>query len=131
MAEVSPWLARFIYTRDHIRRDGSVKKGAFLEKRPPHDTSVDAHEIFAEDIHWEAGVKINPMRPLVGAADIETGTVEALGFSVVASPSEQNLHHAEIRGWELGDDDEKMLRIDKATELADASRFVVFARGLR
>ena len=126
MAEASPWLARFIYTRDHIRRDGSVKKGAFLEKRPPHNTSVDAHDVFAEDIHWEAGVKINPSRPLIGAADIETESVKALGFSVVASPSEQNLHHAEIRGWEFGDDDEKMLRIDKATELADASQFVEY-----
>ena len=126
MDESSPWLARFIYTRDHIRRDGSVKKGAFLEKRPPHNTSVDAHKVFAEDIHWEAGRKINPSRPLIGAADVASEAVRSLGFAVVRVPSAMNPHHAEIHGWEAGEDDEKMHRIEKATELADASRFVEY-----
>lgn len=125
MAEVSEWLARFVYNRDHIRSDGSVKKGAFMEKRPPHNTSVDMHEVFAEDVHWDAGKRINPTRPLVGAADVQSADVVALGFDVKPLAVPQNAHHAEICGWDrCGAEDEKMFRIEMATELADASRFV-------
>lgn len=125
MADDSGWMARFIYNRDYIRADGSVRKGAFLEKRPPHNTSVDAHAEFATDIHWDAGRRINPSRPLVGAADIAESSIVGIGLSVMRTPSEENPHHAEIIGWETGDEDsEKLDRIDRATELADASTFV-------
>ena len=126
MGEGAEWLARFVYNRDLIRADGSVKKGVFLEKRPPHNTSVDVHGEFAKDIHWEAGRRINPARPLIGAADIAKSAVVSLGLSVLRTPSAQNPHHGEITGWDQGDDDaEKLSRIDLATELADGSVFVV------
>ena len=59
------------------------------------------------------------------AADIRSADVTSLGFEVKSSAVPQNAHHAEICGWDRCDaEDEKMFRIEMATELADASHFV-------
>lgn len=127
MAENVKWLARFIFTRDHIRNDGSVKKGAFMVKRPTPHSSVDIHDNFAEDIHWDGAKAINSSAPLIGAAEVEESFVTALGFTVKKSATQENRHHGEICGWDRCDaDNEKMFRIEMASELADASRFVCF-----
>lgn len=119
MSDSLPFLARFIYHHDYVTSQNRVRYRAFLESRPPHNTSVDAHSIFRDDIHWEAGRLINTHH-LLGAADVSTSAVTGIGFKVVAVPTASNPFHAELQGWP----DDKSMRIDKARDLADASCFV-------
>ena len=115
-----PCIARFVFDHGCIRADGTVRHGAFLEKRPPHNTSVNAHDIIREDIHWKSGRKINPTRQLVGAADLESAAARSVGLAVVLDPTADDPFHAELRNWP----DDKAKRIEMARDLADASIFV-------
>ena len=116
----NPCLARFIFDHSCIRRDGSVKHKAFLETRPPHNTSVDAHAVLTRDIHWDIGRKINPQRPLVGAADLPPYAAESTGLSVVHDPKPGMESHCELHGWP----DDRMKMIEIAASLAERSVFV-------
>ena len=118
-------FARFVFDRSLVRADGSVRWKAFLDKRPPHETSVSAHESLRVGIHWGEGAKVNPSRPLLGAADITGENVKSAGLSIRPAPLADMPHHAELAGWPQGDDeDAKLQRIDIATDLADASAYV-------
>ena len=79
-------FARFVFDRSLIRADGSVRWKAFLDKRPPHETSVSAHESLRVGIHWDEGARVNPSRPLLGAADITNDGVKAAGLAVRPAP---------------------------------------------
>ena len=118
-------FARFVFDRSLIRADGSVRWKAFLDKRPPHETSVSAHESLRVGIHWGEGAKVNPSRQLLGAADITEENVKSAGLAIRPAPLADMPHHAELAGWPQGDDeDAKLQRIDIATDLADASAYV-------
>ena len=118
-------FARFVFDRSLIRADGSVRWKAFLDKRPPHETSVSAHESLRVGIHWDEGTRVNPSRALLGAADITDEVVKSAGLVVRPAPLADMPHHAELTGWPQGDDeDAKLQRIDIATDLADASLYV-------
>ena len=67
--------ARFVMDRSLVRADGTVRWKAFLDKRPPHETSVNSHESIGERIHWDEGVLVNPSRILLGAADVLLASV--------------------------------------------------------
>lgn len=117
--------ARFVFDSSMIRADGSVRWKAFLDKRPPHETSVSAHKSLRVGIHWNEGSRVNPSRSLLGAADITDKGIEATGLDVRPAPLADMPHHAELIGWPQGDDeDAKLQRIDIATDLAIASEFV-------
>ena len=117
--------ARFVMDRSLLRADGTVRWKAFLDKRPPHETSVNSHESIGEGIHWDEGVLVNPSRTLLGAADILVASIATVGLDVRAAPVPGMPHHAEIFGWPQGDDeDAKLKRIDLATDLAAESVYV-------
>ena len=118
-------FARFVFDRSLVRADGSVRWKAFLDKRPPHETSVSAHESLRVGIHWDEGPRVNPSRPLLGAADITNEDVKSVGLAVRPAPLADMPHHAELVGWPQGDDeDAKLQRVDIATDLAGASTYV-------
>ena len=118
-------FARFVFDRSLVRADGSIRWKAFLDKRPPHETSVSAHESLRVGIHWDEGTRVNPARPLLGAADISDNDIKAAGLAVRPAPLADMSHHVELTGWPQGDDeDAKLQRIDIATDLADASAYV-------
>ena len=118
-------FARFVFDRSLVRTDGSVRWKTFLDKRPPHETSVSAHESLRVGIHWDEGARVNPSRPLLGAADIAEENVKSAGLAIRPAPLADMPHHAELTGWPQGDDeDAKLQRIDIATDLADASTYV-------
>ena len=118
-------FARFVFDRSLVRADGSVRWKVFLDKRPPHETSVSAHEALRVGIHWEEGARVNPSRPLLGAADITEEIVKSAGLAMRPAPLADMPHHVELTGWPQGDDeDAKLQRIDIATDLADASSYV-------
>ena len=117
--------ARFVMDRSLVRADGTMRWKAFLDKRPPHETSVNSHESIGEGIHWDEGVLVNPSRTVLGAADILVASVATVGLDVRAAPVPGMPHHAEIFGWPQGDDeDAKLKRIDLATDLAAESVYV-------
>lgn len=117
--------ARFVFDGSLVRADGSVRWKAFLDKRPPHETSVNGHEALCRDIHWDEGDLVNPSRQLLGAADLPRDSVLEVGLDVRSAPIPGMPHHAEIFGWPQGDDEEaKLKRIDIATDLAAASTYV-------
>ena len=117
--------ARFVFDRALVRADGSVRWKAFLDKRPPHETSVNGHEVHCEGIHWDEGEQVNKNRRLLGAADITSKSVEVAGLDVRSAPLLKMPHHAELFGWPQGDDEEtKLKRIDIATDLAAAAVYV-------
>ena len=117
--------ARFVFDRSLVRADGTVRWRTFLDKRPPHDTSVNGHESVGVGIHWEEGAFVNPSRALVGAADLSRDSINAIDLDVRMMPVSGMPHHAEIFGWPQGDDeDAKLKRIDLATDLAAASAYV-------
>ena len=116
-------LARFLFDHSCLRSNGTVKHKAFFEKRPPHNTSVDAHNIHTVDIHWDIGRMINPKRPLIGAADLPPGAAESAGLSVVPDPKPGMASHCELHGWP----DDKMKMIEISASLADRSVFVSVA----
>ena len=118
-------FARFVFDRSLVRADGSVRWKAFLDRRPPHETSVSAHESLRIGIHWDEWMRVNPSRPLLGAADITGEDVKLAGLAVRSTPLAGMPHHAELTGWPQGDDeDAKLQRIDLATDLAAASVYV-------
>ena len=117
--------ARFVFDRSLVRSDGTVRWRAFLDKRPPHETSVNGHESVGEGIHWDEGALVNPSRTLIGAADLSQDSISTVGIDVRAAPISGMMHHAELIGWPQGDDeDAKLKRIDLATDLATASFYV-------
>ena len=118
-------FARFVFDRSLVRADGSIRWKAFLDKRPPHETSVSAHESLRVGIRWNEWTKVNPSRPLLGAADIADENVKSVGLAIRPAPLADMPHHAELAGWPQGDDeDAKLQRIDIATDLAAASVYV-------
>ena len=123
MAETA--CARFVLDRSLVRADGTVRWKAFLDKRPPHETSVNNHESIGVGIHWNEGDLVNPSRTLLGAADLHLDSIVALGLDVRLVPVPGMPHHAEIFGWPQGDDEDiKLKRIDLATDLAAASVYI-------
>ena len=117
--------ARFVFDRSLVRSDGTVRWRTFLDKRPPHETSVNGHESVGEGIHWDEGALVNPSRTLIGAADLSQDSISTVGLDVRAAPISGMMHHAELIGWPQGDDeDAKLKRIDLATDLATASFYV-------
>ena len=119
------FYARFGFDRSMVRADGSVRWKAFLDKRPPHATSVNGHDALGAGIHWDEGALVNPSRSLLGAADLHFDSVAAIDLGIRAAPTALMPHHAEITGWPQGDDEEaKLKRIDLATDLAASSSWV-------
>ena len=116
-------VARFLHDRKLIRpSNNTVKHTAFLDKRPGSDTSVDGHQTLCTDIHWDIGRKINPQRPLIGAADLSSDSVAAIGLLVVPDPEPKSdfPSHAELKGWPSDD----LARRKIAQQLATASCFI-------
>ena len=125
MSEVAnTWFARFVHDRK-VCPKGRVTWRAILDKRPPHETSVDRHDKKFSDIHWDEGRTIRPDKKLLGAADIPLEALSSLGLSWRSSPVKNFPHHSEIVGWPQGDADEiNQKRIDMATDLADFAEYV-------
>ena len=122
MAETA--CARFVLDQSLVRADGTVRWKTFLDKRPPHETSVNSHESIGVEIHWDEGDQVNPSRTLLGAADLLLDSIASLGLGIRLSPGPGMPHHAEIFGWPQGDDEDvKLKRIDLATDLAAASTY--------
>lgn len=118
------WLARFIWFRNRVRQDQTVKPDAFI---PPKDLqlSVTRHINLSEEELWNIGQRVaeqaanTPKVPLHGRADLCVRDVSAQKLRTEAAPRDDNRNHAHIIGWPL----EKSARKIIAQELAEKAIF--------
>jgi hypothetical protein len=114
------WLARFIFQRNHIRSDQTVKPNAFIP-HPWPNLSVTRHVGLTEHDLWEAGREIAEVRPatLYGRADVHATTITAQSLKIVPTATPRN--HANITGWPSDKPSQKII----AQEIAAAAQFVL------
>ena len=112
-------LARFIFQRNHIRGDQTVKPNAFIP-HPWPNLSVTRHVGLTEEELWETGKEIAEDRPatLYGRADIHASTITKQSLSIIPTATPRN--HANITGWPPDKPSQKII----AQEIAAAARFV-------
>lgn len=118
-------MARYVFSRSHIRADGTTKPNAFL---PPEDLelSVTRHAKLSVGEIWARGraVGVASNRNLIGRADIVAQDVRRVpGMNAVHFPLPENPEHAHIVGWPPREPKEKQLHI--AQLLARASNYHV------
>ncbi len=93
-------LGRFIFYRNHIRGDGTIRWHAF---KPPSDGGMSVirlreikdHEVWAIGKRIAAGREVN----LYGRGDFGVQDCLDVGLGVKAVPLEENPNHAEVLGW--------------------------------
>lgn len=112
-------LARFIFQRNHIRSDQTVKANAFIP-HPWPNLSVTRHVGLTKEELWEAGREIAEERPatLYGRADVHASTITTQSLNIVPTATPRN--HANITGWPPDKPSQKMI----AQEIAAAAQFV-------
>jgi len=103
-------LARFIFYRNRVRQDGTVKPDALIP-HPYPDTSVTRH-LDATDVEvWRVGQEIGSQssKTLQGRADLKANDCQSNGLGVSADPIPQNPNHAIIVGWPPEKHDQKLI----------------------
>ena len=120
--KVLPWLARFINSKDKVKRYGRVPFTVFKDIA----TSVYMHEKPRIDIRWQAGRDMNPGKKLIGAADISVAEVERIGLVATKSSSViDSEFHVELLGGDSFVDKRFATNTNSvATDLADSAVFV-------
>jgi len=114
----SEWLARFIFSRSHIRTsDNTAKPDAFV---PPLslELSVTRHIGLSDEEIWQEGTNARPSATLYGRADLQA--VDARNTSLQVSPDPPPKNHAIITGWPT----EKPARKIIALELARSAHYL-------
>jgi len=119
-------LARFVFRRDHVRADSTVKPDAFIP-HPHADCSVTRHTGISELGLWDRGEAVGAMRnlPLRGRADVTALAVRGAGLEPETAPREGNPQHANIVGWPAGKPNQK----HQAQLLAKAAAYAAWPVG--
>jgi len=129
--EVDPneTLARFIFSRSHIRRsDGTIKPDAFVPD-PHAELSVMRHRDATESELWAAGHAIAALRDrqLHGRGDVGADAFLQRGLAVLPAPIindallPDNPNHANVTGWPKADSARQRLL---ALEIAAQAKLV-------
>lgn len=115
-------LARFVLFSRWKRKDGSVKKDAFIPQNS--ELSVTRHLNLSEQNIWNIGVRVAyaSNRTLYGRADLKASNVIDQKLTVVPEPDNDNNNpnHANISNWPQ----DKNKRIAIALEFACSAHFV-------
>lgn len=93
-------LARFIFFRNRLRQDWTVKPDEFIP-HPYPDLSVTRHIDLTETELWNIGRRVGQQRekPLLGRADVQAFSLERHRLRVVAAPVAGNPNHANVTDW--------------------------------
>ncbi|MFQ5638906.1 MAG: hypothetical protein ACE5IR_13045 [bacterium] len=93
-------LARFIFFRNRLRKDWTVKPDEFIPYPYP-DLSVTRHINLTETEIWNIGRRIAQQRekPLLARADVQASSFERHRLRVVAAPIADNPNHANVTDW--------------------------------
>jgi hypothetical protein len=116
--EASERLARYIFQRNRIRADLTIRPDAFVP-HPWPDLSVTRHLQLATEQIWAIGEQVARQvgKSLHGRADVEAAAFISRGLQVRAAPVENNPNHANVTGWPADKPAQKIL----AQEIAAAA----------
>ncbi|MEW6363671.1 MAG: hypothetical protein AB1714_03420 [Acidobacteriota bacterium] len=114
------WLARFVFFRNRIRHDGTLKADEFVPF-PHTGLSVTRHLRLTEADLWNIGQDIARQRgkPVLARADLQASSFERHRLRVIPAPVDRNANHAEVVGWPPEKSSQKIIAIEIA---ADAGR---------
>jgi hypothetical protein len=109
-------VARFIFQRNHLRADLSVKPNAFVPPSHRLELSVTRHLQLGEEGLWTIGRNLAQQRLTIlrGRADAKAAVFHGQGLKVLAAPVVGNPNHANIVGWPP----EKYAQLSIAQQLA-------------
>lgn len=115
-------LARYIVFSKFIRKDQTVKPGAFMP-HPYLDLSVTRHLDATETEIWQVGQDVaqTQNRALHGRSDIQARDCRISSLKVKSKPLSNNPNHADIEGWPKEKQDQKSIALELA---AAASKLI-------
>lgn len=109
-------LARYVTQSGQFRSsDNTVKQDLFMP-HPRQELSLTRHQDATEGEIWEVGVDVAKTigRKLYGRADIKACHCKVDSLQVVAKPLPNNPNHADIEGWPLEKQDQKVIALKLA-----------------
>ena len=113
-------LARFVFYRDHVRIDGTLKPDAFIP-HPYTDTSVTRHDNLEERKVWIRGNNVarQTQRRLIGRGDACASAYLDQGLQIKPGPTKCNPQHANVHNWPI----DKPAQKNRAQRIAKATAF--------
>jgi len=114
-------LARFIFRKEHVRTDGTIKADPFIPFRHV-ELSVTRHGRLDEAGIWAAGRLVGSQmeKMLLGRGDVKAEAFMQQRLAVLPDPIPGNPNHANVRGWPQ----EKHAQKEIALEVAKRAVFV-------
>jgi hypothetical protein len=112
-------VSRFIYSADHIFKEGGKPKtGAFLPRFERdfnrHETSVCHLNGCADDRVWELAISSRPEQGLKGRVDFAVGLATAQTLECLSSPEHNYQEHAVLVNWPPEKEDQKRIAMQLA-----------------
>jgi hypothetical protein len=113
-------LARFVFYREHIRIDGTLKPDAFIP-HPYTDTSVTRHDNLQERKIWVRGNNVarQTHRRLIGRGDARASAYLDQGLQIKPAPTKCNPQHVNVHNWPT----DKPAQKNRAQRITKASVF--------
>ena len=95
-------LARFIFNRNRLRQDWTVKPDGFIPYPYPN-LSVTRHLQLTEVKLWNIGRNVARQvgKTLYARADVRVSNFERHALRVIAAPVAENPNHANVSGWPI------------------------------
>lgn len=110
-------LARYVFHRNYIRQDKTVKANAFIP-HPYHALSVTRHRDATDEELWAVGADVaaTQNKTLYGRGDIVALTCLQQVLEVIAKPVSGNPNHADISAWPADKPAQKIIALELAAK---------------
>lgn len=107
------WLARFIFRKEHVRPDGTLKPDPFIPFKHI-ELSATRHLGLSEKELWAAGDLVSAKRRTVlrGRGDAQASHYMQQRLWAVAAPEPDNLKHANVIGWPADKQSQKEIALE-------------------
>jgi hypothetical protein len=113
-------LARFVFYRNHVRSDGTLKPDAFIP-HPYVDLSTTRHDLLGERKIWIRGNNVARQKQLrlIGRGDVCASVYSSQGLQIKPDPVDCNPQHVNIGLWPVDKPSQK----NRAHEVSKQSIF--------
>lgn len=117
------WLARYVFSGNHLRADQTVKPNAFMP-HPRSAMSATRHRSATENEIWSVGEKVavSRKRRLYGRCDLQAKEYLRLRLKVVPDPIPTNPNHANVTEWPADKPLQKIIALEIAAVTSYLSR---------